>query len=428
MEVMDWLDTNGYAQDPAAEPILAEYLAENYLFAAFKLTNSGEVAQVHPIVLRFDVDEACVPLRLTRIAAQDDMEVRTFFLADDRVVPQTYKHVLVNPLKLDWPSSATNYKEIITLAVDAFGADGKAFVTEYSGPSDIVFPQGIYSPSWNPQAFVGLDPVLVIDTLQEQGVPSSQPMLLPLLSQYLPVPVGLTPQEFYNCLSCYADQIDAVAWGDGSGFAMDMQDLIVLPGQHAVDLLGEFPQLTRMYTTISPAEMTADPFFWENPDLPDVDLSFQIATRRVFCNQDELWTLPDGREVYLPQGSSWPAFDDEMPYVEEIEDTPIMGPPIGLVDNSALIDEKLFEYNCSHLWPTPTACGQPPGGTGTGGGEAGEAGEAGESGTSADEGGASGGGGLEDPNGCGCTSGEGRGALALFAFVLASATRRRRRE
>jgi hypothetical protein len=110
-EVMEWLGTNGYQQDKAAEPILADYLAENYIFAAFKLTNGADTAEIHPITLRFDHEEACVPLRLTRIAAVDDMEVRTFFLADARVVPQNFKHVVVNPLKLDWPNFAANYTD-----------------------------------------------------------------------------------------------------------------------------------------------------------------------------------------------------------------------------------------------------------------------------------------------------------------------------
>jgi hypothetical protein len=131
--LMKWLGDNGYQQDPKAEPIFDEYLKEGHLFVAFKLTNDAEVAEIHPVVLRYKGDESCVPIRLTRIAAQDDMDIRAFFLGDARTVPTNYRHVLVNPLKLDWPNFASNYKAVITLAVDAFGADGRAFVTEYAG-------------------------------------------------------------------------------------------------------------------------------------------------------------------------------------------------------------------------------------------------------------------------------------------------------
>ncbi|MCA9701040.1 MAG: DUF2330 domain-containing protein, partial [Myxococcales bacterium] len=136
--VMQWLADNGYQQDPAAEPILAEYLAEGYLFVALKLAMNTEVAEIHPIVLRYQGDESCVPLRLTRIAAVEDMDIRAFVLADGRAVPTNYRHVLVNPLKINWLQYASNYKEVITLAVDAFGADGNAFVTEYAGASNVV--------------------------------------------------------------------------------------------------------------------------------------------------------------------------------------------------------------------------------------------------------------------------------------------------
>ncbi|MBX7080939.1 MAG: DUF2330 domain-containing protein [Nannocystaceae bacterium] len=359
-EVMTWLGDNGYQQDPAAEPILGEYLAENYMFAAFKLTNDADIGEIHPITLRFTNDEACVPLRLTRIAAQDDMEVRTFFLAPSRVVPQNYKHVLVNPLKLDWPGYASNYKDIITQAVDAFGADGKAFVTEYAGTSSIVSPSGVFSETWNAAAFNGLPAVNVIDSLSTQGLVYCDgfngctflhPLLEGLLASYLPVPDGLTPEEFYDCLSCYEGMIDQNAWGDGSGFATAMNERIVVPGEHAAQLLQEFPTLTRMYTTISPAEMTEDPFFWANPDLPEVNLTNSVATRRVLCNGDAVWTLPDGREVYVAGDGPWPDFGDAMPYEEEVAQTPEQGAPILLVDNRATIKTQLETYNCDLGWP-----------------------------------------------------------------------------
>lgn len=427
-EVMAWLEANEYEQDPDALPILAEYLAENYLFAAFKLTNGADLDEIHPIVLKFDQDEACVPLRLTRIAAVEDMEVRAFFLADSRVVPQNYRHVLVNPLRLDWPNLASNYKEIITLAVDAFEADGKAFVTEYAGPSSTVAVEGITSPSWNADAFVGMAAVDVIDALTSQGLVTcydgggsdsggdgtqcryEHSLVRGLLATYLPVPDGIDEIEFYGCLTCYEDQIDLAAWGDGSGFAADMQTRIVDPGLQAAALLSTYPVLTRMYTTISPAEMTEDPFFWANPDLPMVDFTNAIANRRVLCNSDALWTLPDGREVYVPNDGPWPDFSDEMPYVEEIAAMPPAGAPMTLVDNRTIIADQLAQYNCGYGWPNDELCAS---GTATASGGS-------EDGSGSDTVGEN-----ESDRGCNCrSSGGGIGALGLFAAL---GLRRRRR-
>jgi len=344
--VMQWLGDNGYQQDPAALPILEQYLDENYLFAAFKLAMGSEVAEIHPVVLRFPIDEACVPLRLTRIAAVDDMNVRTFFLADARVVPQNYRHVLVNPLRLDWPNLAANYRDVITLAVDAEHADGRAFVTEYAGPSSVVSTLGVFSPAWNPARFDDRAAVDVVTELASQGLMSCtgdgattvcQPthtLLDAMLRQFLPPPPDVEAGAFWGCLSCYEDAIDLGAW-DGPAFAAMMQQRIVAPAEHAVTVLADHPTLTRMFTTISPAEMTEDPFFWRNEALPDVDLTNQLATQRRLCNGDAVWTLPDGREVYVAAGASWPAFDEEMPYELEVANIPDLGAPLVLAEGGA---------------------------------------------------------------------------------------------
>ncbi len=436
-EVMDWLGANGYQQDPNAEPILAEYLAENYLFAAFKLTNGADTAEIHPITLRFETEEACVPLRLTRIAAVEDMEVRTFFLADSRVVPQNYKHVVINPVKLDWPNFAANYKEVITLAVDAFGAEGKAFVTEYAGTSQVVAADGIFSDSWDSAAFANLPVVDVVDTLYAQGLGACDDFdgqcsfthaLLPgLLASFLPVPDGVDSTEFYACLTCFEDQIDLEAWGDGTAFAAAMEQRIVEPGRHARDLLALFPTLTRMYTTISPAEMTADPFFWENPKLPEVDLTQSLATRRILCNGDALWTLPDGREVYVPNDGSWPVINEEMPWEQEVAEMPNSGAPLSLVDNGTLIDTQVAAYNCALGWPANLCGSGADGGTGGPSSETGGPSTSDTLGGSGEESGGSGSAGLEDGgSGCGCTT-DSRGPMgALWALALVAVRRRQR--
>lgn len=453
-ELIEWLTTNGYQQDPAAEPIFEEYLAENYLFAAMRLTNGAETSEIHPISLRFPNNDACIPLRLTRIAAVEDMGVRTFFLADDRVVPETYKHVLVNPLKLDWPSQGSNYNEVISLAVDADEADGRAFVTEFAGSTSVVQQAGLWSRNWDASAFETLPVLDVIGELESQGLLScfdngggfgsdssggggdptacqyNHELLRGLLQQYIPVPDGVEEVDFYGCLSCYEGLIDAQAW-DGAAFAMALGERIIDPGQHAVQILDSWPYLTRMYTTISPAEMTTDPFFHINPDLDDVDLTNEIATRRLLCDGGNLWTLPNGDEVYVP-GGGWPAFDGEMPWEEEIAEIASAGAPLVLVDRSAEIDVQLAEYNCGFLWPTPEACGvEPPdddGGLDDGDGDTDGLGDSGTTDGIFDTDGGSAGQDSDDASGgCGCTTSPRQGgwAFALFGLGLIAARRRR---
>jgi MYXO-CTERM domain-containing protein len=412
--VFDWLEENGYQQDEAARPIIEEYLEENHDLIAIKLTGGAGVDELHPIALRFDHPEPCVPLRLTRIAAVDDMDVRTYFLAEDRVVPSTYKHVLVNPLKIDWPNQASNYKEVITRAVDADEADGRAFVTEYAGPSDIVQTFNVYQASWDADAFEGLDPALVMQTLTSQNLfacgwdpttgddfcAGTHPLIDGLLLDYV-IPEGVDPQDFYFNPDAYVDQIDLDVWGDGMEFAERLRERIIEPGFNAVRLLDTHDYLSRMYTTISPDEMTKDPMFHMNADLEEVT-NVRTGTNRQLCNGDSIWTLPDGREVYVPAGDPWPNIGGDDFWEEEVDEMPASGAPMMLVNNTEQINTALRSYNADAGWD-----GEPP-----------------EPGANVDEG--------PEPGveGCGCTTDDSKtGALwsAGFLFGLAALRRRKRR-
>jgi MYXO-CTERM domain-containing protein len=370
---MAWLGDNGYQQDPNAEPILASYLEDDFKFVALKLGVEAGVEDVHPIVIRYEGVEPCVPIRLTAIAAADDMDIRTFFLGDARVVPVNYRHVLVNSLKIDWFSDGANYKEVIAMAVDAQQADGNAFVTEYAGDSSVISLGGLYDQSWDPAPYAALldSPIGVFEELVSDSLLYCEPdfdttcvglhpLIMPIISQYIPVPVDVSEADFYSCLDCYVDQIDLLVW-DAAAFSAALDERIFKPGARAVELVSQNPYLTRMYTTISPSEMNADPIFRSNSTLPTVD-NFRQATQRTLCDGSRLVTLPDGREVYFPADEDfvWPAFQDEMPWDEDIDQDGMAdnAPLINLVDNTQKINDLLSDYNKARGYgDIPTGCG-----------------------------------------------------------------------
>src|SRR6185503_3874675 len=131
-------DMNGYQSIDTAPAILQHYIDGGFVFAAVKLTAGAGLDEIHPLVFRYAGSEPCVPLELTAVAAVDDMNVRTFFFGEQRVVPENYRHVVLNPVQIDWLQSGANYETVVSRAVDAKGADGQAFVTEYAGPSNVV--------------------------------------------------------------------------------------------------------------------------------------------------------------------------------------------------------------------------------------------------------------------------------------------------
>jgi MYXO-CTERM domain-containing protein len=412
-EVMQWLGDNGYQQDPAAEPILADYLAEGHLFAAFKLTNGAETEEIHPIMIRYQGMEPCVPIRLTQIAAVDDMDIRVFFFGDHRAAPTNYRHIEINQTTLDWVNLADNYKDVVTQAIDSDMADGHAFVTEYAGDSTVISQGGILGTQWNASAFVDAEAVNVFNLLADQGFVEwcdqdacewQHALIESLVHKYVPVPDGIDEGDFYSCLECYEGLIDLDAW-DGQAFADDMQTRIVDPALHAVEVLDTWPTVTRMYTTMSPHEMTSDPFFHQNPDLPEVMLPPQ-AQRANYCDGDNVFELPDNHEIILNSSGTWP-YLEEMPFEHRIELVPTMGAPQVLVDNSELIDELVTEWNQSQGWDGYKGDNAPVGGC--------YEDDEGDSGFDTGGGVGSGGGSADGDVGCGCTVGGSQVPGALFA-------------
>jgi hypothetical protein len=354
-EIVDWLDMNGYAQDPDAPPILDEYLQENFVFVAVKLRGGADVEEIHPLAVRYAGTEPCIPIRLTRIAAVDDMAIRAMFLGEQRLAPMNWPHVVINQSRLDWVNgSAISYPGLVSLAIDEAG--GRAFVTEYAGTDDIVSTSLLSNPLWNASAFEAIEPIGVVDELGAQELIDcsegecifAHPQVEPLLRKYLPTPVGVDDQEFWSCLSCFVDQIDPVAWSAPPGFAAELAERITVPGQHAIDMLADASQLTRLFTLLSPHEMLEDPTFHTVEDLPSVDNNIN-ATRFNDCDGGpSYFELPDGRTVALTDGGTMPDLEGN-PAAERIELIPMTGPAQVEVDNADLIDQLLDEWNASQL-------------------------------------------------------------------------------
>jgi len=360
-EVSSWLAANGYQQVDTAPALLEHYVNAGHLFVAIKLVGGAGVDEIHPIVIRYAGSRPCVPLKLTSVAAVEDMGVRTFFLGSGRVVPALYKHVTLNSVRIDWLNFGQNYNQVVSRAADSPVADGHAFVTEYAGPSNVVQSGSLFDARWDASRFQDIAPSLVVDELTVQGLLQcsggtcfyNHPLVKPLLETYLPRPAGIAEDAFYSCLSCYADRIDVAAW-NASKFASDFDTRIVRPGAHAAELLQKNAYLTRMFTTISPAEMSLDPEFQLRSDLPNVSLP-GMATRRILCDDRNLFKLPSGREVMLPDlNASWPSFSDAMPWAETVEEYPAEGPPIVLLDQRSKVASELGAYNERQGWPGST--------------------------------------------------------------------------
>lgn len=342
--VVQWLDDNGYAQDDDAPDELQGYLSKGFLFVAFKLRGGTGTDEIHPVVIRYAGDEPCVPIRLTRIAATDDMGVRAFFLGEHRVAPTNYRDVQINLHAIDWVVPGSNYNAVVTQAVDSEESNGRGFVTEYAGPSSVVDGSALLDPRWDAERFRGASPEAAVSELSLQGLLScvgercvSNHVLLPgLLDRFLPRPTGVALEDYYGCITCYEGDLEA--W-DGDAFATELESRIIGPAEHAVDILDSHAYLTRLYTTLSPHEMTLDPIFHENPDLPDVSNVYE-ADMVFACEGPDYVEFDDGSRLAVAADP-----DPSQPAALAVREVPATGAPMTLVDNAELVVDVRRAWN-----------------------------------------------------------------------------------
>jgi hypothetical protein len=188
-----------------------------------------------------------------------------------------------------------------------------------------------------------------------QSYPATEE-LLNVLGGCIEVPAGVDPQDFFNCVECYAY--------DNSTFnpeqcAADLESNIVEPLRNAEAVL-EHDTMTRLTSSVSPDEMTLDPMFVVNHDMGDVSQEHRSdLTYR--CENGEDWytalrelELADGRIIVVPS-EEWFA-DNDMTYGELIEtltthnaliieETSAQGQPEVIFDLNDEVDEEIGNFN-----------------------------------------------------------------------------------
>lgn len=298
------------------------------MFVALRLLKDEPTGAIQPIALTFDEPNPCVPLVLTQVAASPDMPVQLYLASQKRVVPTNWLHVVLNEKKIDWLNGGSNYDDVVTQAVDE--AAGHAFVTEYAGTSSILKNLMYSEGQFNLERLATLSsPADYIDELMNQGFPRDASVIA-LLRKHIPMPAelaaeGITEPMFYNNIRGYLDRMGDFVF-DPAALTHDLDVRIVTPLKDAQALIDARPYFSRLYTTVSPEEMTRDPIFGENPDLPDVS-NIHTATATPTCGTDRnappesvLIKLEDGREILVrgPFQMTWP----EVTYPDPVPNEP----------------------------------------------------------------------------------------------------------
>ncbi|MDP1829597.1 MAG: DUF2330 domain-containing protein [Archangium sp.] len=381
-EMLNWLTNNSYFIPVGTEDTVGPYIRPGAYFLALKLKSGKSAGDIQPVVLEYPSDLPMIPIILTSVAAQPNMGIQVWMLGNGRAIPRNYNHVVINDSQVDWLGRAQNYNDVVIRAVSE-APDKHAFITEYAGNSnvmqDVLDGPGRFGSIPTLAAFT--DPADFVEYLFENGyapsanssggfgfaAPSLPPLLKSLVLAQLPFPEGLagvtTEDNFLRqlryYLGDYRTQHPAAFAGwtssfDPSALAAQIEEKIVTPAKNAGALFRQHPYLTRLYTTLSPEDMTRDPVFSFNPSLPEVSRD-HTATLRIDCGlggdistSPATLTTEQGWVFQLPNRNTTPP--GKGPNALRIETLAEEGSPLVILDNGKTIADKMG-CGCSSVDP-----------------------------------------------------------------------------
>ena len=364
-----WLTENNYDLYPGTEEKLAPYVAAGMYFVALKLQKDRGTGDIVPVALQFPGTEPTIPLQLTAVAATADMPLQPFVLGAARAVPENYLHVTINELLVDWTRAGNNYPAVVTAAADAAG--GQAFATDFAGETATLalrlWAEGQYPIEAVRAATDAFDLSDLLYTpfvqlgdasWQEQRAFPVGAGTLPILRRFVQVPAEAEEADFFSCIRCFIERGDVSV--DGAALAAALEAEWLAPMRRMQGLVDRLPWLTRMTSSMSADEMTVDPRFVLNPDMPAVSAQ-RTATMQTLCQGVHTFdgaprrlVLQDGRELDLPSNDeageidfTWETWTEPLAGLpaETVEQTGRSGDAVVVTDNRDAIDGVLEEMN-----------------------------------------------------------------------------------
>ena len=133
--LINWLRDNNYRVEPPMEPLINVYVEEGFAFIAMRLLDGETSESIKPIEITYPGTQPMIPLRLTAVAANDNMPIFTWVFANQQAVPENYEHMEIATEELTFfPFGGNNYQGLLQQRADALG--GRAFITEFAGAAN----------------------------------------------------------------------------------------------------------------------------------------------------------------------------------------------------------------------------------------------------------------------------------------------------
>ncbi|MCH7721282.1 MAG: DUF2330 domain-containing protein [Planctomycetes bacterium] len=342
----EWLDENGYDLTDRGQELITPYVEEGMNFVALRLAKDQGVGDIQPLKLTYEAETPMIPIRLTAVAAVPDMGILVWMLGEARAVPLNYLHLDVNYAKLDWyqgnASAYADYQDLVTEAMDEAG--GQGFVTDYAGTDLDVLSQlpdpDTYRDELVRLGTLGSDTDFYAQLYTNFLFP--QDKVVEVLQRQLPLPDG-QDEVVYGIPSLLEDVFDAEQLTAARAPVInELIESIVTPLEATLDVFAGMPYVTRLYTTLSPEEMTLDPVFSYNPDLAGQQLLRAATVVQSCISNESHWDLVLGEgtdrvgDVVIRQ-MGFPPFggrpDIDQPAVSRAMRLDVSGPGEVVTDN-----------------------------------------------------------------------------------------------
>jgi hypothetical protein len=355
-----WLEDNDYDVPSGSRGLLGPYLEDGMFLLALRLTKGMDSGSIRPLVITYEATRPMIPIKLTAVAANQDMGVMAWVLGSAQAVPKNYNALELNEARINWFNPNSNYNQVVIAAADEAGGHG--FVTEYAQASTQL-AQAVW-PSWMAQQWQQLQDDVELYASRpasEQAVHENELFqqaagnfagwdgFWEVVEQHVTLPLGTNLDQLKMCPGCYMTTVQL----DPPAFLAALEEQVIEPVRVVQKLIDAHPQVTRLYTTMSAEDMTVDPLFTFNPSLEPVS-NIHTAERIIECRPDLTMSEAPWR-IELPQGGmirgtpenvgTWPGDFDAQPATLRITQQGESGSGKVLQDNTASIQSALTSYN-----------------------------------------------------------------------------------
>lgn len=296
----NWLVDNNYDLSDRGEALIEPYVTAGMNFVVLKLSQGQGVGDIQPLVMNYLTEEVMIPIRLTAVAAADDMGVLVWLLGEGRAVPTNYPHVTVNYSQVDWFNGSQNaylsYQQLVADAMDEAG--GQGFVTDYAGTElDAWAALSLVKEQANEQltqlsaTASGAD-YMRLATAAPAGLSVSR--LLEIFAIDLPLPEGVSTGVYWDNDQLSALFTDQQLASSRETVESEIYDILIVGINDSFDVFEAPHYLTRLYTRLSAAEMTLDPILDFNPTMAGQSLLRQASLVSACVDDVTQWSVTLG--------------------------------------------------------------------------------------------------------------------------------------